>query len=96
MGKTLFEKVWDAHEVAKTSGGASLVAIDRVFLHERTGASALKRMAEMGRTVRDPARVFAVMDHIVDTRVGRGDGTLMKVGEGLMPETRPGGGHHPF
>jgi len=91
MGHTLFDRIWDAHEVARTGGqgdGASLIAIDRVFLHERTGASALKRMAEMGRTVRDPARVFAVMDHIVDTRIGRGDGTLMKGGEGFITETR--------
>ncbi|MEM6908509.1 MAG: 3-isopropylmalate dehydratase large subunit [Pseudomonadota bacterium] len=88
MGRTLFDKIWECHEVAKTPGGASLIAIDRVFLHERTGASALKRMAEMGRAVRDPSRVFAVMDHIVDTRPGRGDGTLMKGGDGFITETR--------
>ncbi len=88
MGLTLFDKIWGAHEVAKTQGGASLIAIDRVFLHERTGAAALGRMAEMGRTVRDPARVFAVMDHIVDTRIGRGDGTLMPGGEAFISETR--------
>jgi len=88
MGRTLFDKIWDAHEVAETAGGAALVAVDRVFLHERTGAAALARMAEMGRKVRDPARVFAVMDHIVDTRPGRGDGTLMPGGEGFITETR--------
>ncbi len=88
MGHTLFDRIWGAHEVAKTSGGASLIAVDRVFLHERTGASALKRMAEMGRTVRDPARVFAVMDHIVDTRPGRTDGTLMQGGEAFITHTR--------
>ncbi len=88
MEHTLFDRIWDAHEVAKTSGGASLIAIDRVFLHERTGASALKRMAEMGRRVRDPRRVFAVMDHIVDTRPGRSDGTLMPGGQGFITETR--------
>ncbi|QIQ87209.1 3-isopropylmalate dehydratase large subunit [Erythrobacter sp.] len=88
MGRTLFGKIWDAHFVAETAGGAALVAIDRVFLHERTGAAALARMAEMGREVRDPARVFAVMDHIVDTRPGRGDGTLMPGGEGFITETR--------
>lgn len=88
MQKTLFEKIWQTHLVAETPSGANLIAIDRVFLHERTGAAALKRMAEMGRTVRDPARVFAVMDHIVDTRLGRGDGTLMQGGEGFITETR--------
>jgi 3-isopropylmalate/(R)-2-methylmalate dehydratase large subunit len=88
MGQTLFDKIWDAHAVAQTAGGATLIAIDRVFLHERTGAAALKRMSEMGRNLRDPARVFAVMDHIVDTRPGRGDGTLMPGGEGFITETR--------
>lgn len=88
MTSTLFEKIWNAHRVATLPGGADLIAIDRVFLHERTGAAALARMAEMGRTLRDPARVFAVMDHIVDTRPGRGDGTLMKGGESFITETR--------
>lgn len=88
MPKTLFKKIWNTHHVAETAGGSHLIAIDRVFLHERTGAAALNRMAEMGRTLHDPARVFAVMDHIVDTRIGRGDGTLMEGGEGFITETR--------
>lgn len=86
--KTLFEKIWDTHHVAQTAGGAHLIAIDRVFLHERTGASALKSLAASGRAVRDPARVFAVMDHIVDTRIGRGDDTLMPGGSAFITETR--------
>ena len=85
---SLFEKIWDAHVVADLGGGSALLAIDRVFLHERTGAAALRSLAEAGRAVRDPARVFAVMDHIVDTRPGRGDGTLMKGGEAFISETR--------
>ncbi|QUL36992.1 3-isopropylmalate dehydratase large subunit [Erythrobacter sp. JK5] len=88
MGRTLFDRIWETHAVADTPGGATLIAIDRVFLHERTGAAALGRMAELGRVVRDPSRVFAVMDHIVDTRPGRGDGTLLEGGEGFITETR--------
>ena len=88
MPRTLFDKIWDTHRVAQTPSGASLIAIDRVFLHERTGAAALNRMAEMRRTLRDPSRVFAVMDHIVDTRPGRGDGTLMSGGEAFITDTR--------
>lgn len=86
--RTLSEKIRDAHLVAQTPGGVALVAIDRVFLHERTGASALKSMAAAGRTVRDPSRVFCVMDHIVDTRPGRGDQTLMPGGQDFITETR--------
>lgn len=88
LPKTVFEKIWDAHHVAQTNGGAHLIAIDRIFLHERTGASALKSLAASGRAVRDPARVFAVMDHIVDTRIGRGDDTLMPGGSAFITETR--------
>lgn len=86
--KTLFAKIWDAHVVAQLEGGGDLIAIDRIFLHERTGAAALSSLAEAGRPVADPARVFAVMDHIVDTRPGRGDGTLMPGGQGFITETR--------
>jgi 3-isopropylmalate/(R)-2-methylmalate dehydratase large subunit len=87
-GRTLFDKIWDAHVVLELPGGSALIAIDRIFLHERTGAAALKSLAEAQRCVTDPARVFAVMDHIVDTRPGRGDGTLMAGGEGFITETR--------
>jgi len=86
--RTLFAKIWDAHRVATTPGGADLIAIDRVFLHERTGAAALNGMAAAGRPVVDPARVFAVMDHIVDTRPGRSDATLMPGGQAFITETR--------
>lgn len=90
MGRSIFEKIWSAHEVGKVEAGSdiSLIAIDRVFLHERTGASALNRMAAMGRKLRDPARVFAVMDHIVDTRIGRTDQTLMEGGQSFITDTR--------
>lgn len=88
MPETLIDRIWKAHRVTATPGDAELIAIDRVFLHERTGASALKRMAEMGRSVRDPARVFAVTDHIVDTRPGRTDATLMPGGQAFISETR--------
>jgi 3-isopropylmalate/(R)-2-methylmalate dehydratase large subunit len=86
--RTLFGKIWDAHVITDLGGGSALIAIDRVFLHERTGAAALRSMREAGRAIVDPARVFAVMDHIVDTRPGRGDGTLMKGGEAFITETR--------
>lgn len=88
MAGTLFDKIWDSHLVAETAGGASLIAIDRLFLHERTGSVALKSLAASGRPVADPARVFATMDHIVDTRPGRGDATLMPGGSAFITETR--------
>jgi 3-isopropylmalate/(R)-2-methylmalate dehydratase large subunit len=86
--RTLFAKIWDAHVVADLGHGNALIAIDRVFLHERTGAAALNSLAAAGRAVADPARVFAVMDHIVDTRPGRTDETLMPGGQAFITETR--------
>ena len=74
--------------MADLPGGAQLIAIDRIFLHERTGPAALNALAEAGRTVADPARVFAVADHIVDTRPGRGDQTLMPGGQIFITELR--------
>ena len=85
---SLFDRIWDSHVVHMVPGGAELVAIDRVFLHERTGAAALKALAARGRGPLDPARVFAVMDHIVDTNIGRSDATLMPGGQGFITETR--------
>ena len=69
-------------------GGADLLAIDRIFLHERTGAAALNSLRAAGRPVADPSRIFCVMDHIVDTRPGRGDQTLMPGGQAFITETR--------
>lgn len=85
---TLFDKLFDAHKVLDLGGGSALVAIDRVMLHERTGASALNSLAAAGRSIVNPAHVFAVMDHIVDTFPGRGDTTRMPGGTAFITETR--------
>lgn len=85
---TLFEKLWSQHVVSELPGGAALIAIDRIFLHERTGSIALKSLRERGRPVIDPARVFCTMDHIVDTLPGRGDATRMPGGTAFIVETR--------
>ena len=83
----MFAKLWDAHVVASIGPGEDLIAIDRVFLHERTGSVALRSLAAAGRRVRDPGRVFAVTDHIVDTRPGR-TGTRVPGGEAFLEATR--------
>jgi 3-isopropylmalate/(R)-2-methylmalate dehydratase large subunit len=85
---SLFDKIWAQHRVRELPGGAALVAIDRIFLHERTGSIALKSLAEAGRSVLDPRRVFCTMDHIVDTVPGRGDDTRMPGGRAFITETR--------
>lgn len=88
MVKTLFDKIWDAHRVTELDDGSTLLLIDRVFLHERTGAVALESLAEAGRAVRAPQSVFCTMDHIVDTFPGRSDQTLMPSGSDFIRSTR--------
>ncbi len=85
--RTLFARLWEMHVVASLGAGEDLVAIDRVFLHERTGSVALRSLAASGRRVADPARVFAVTDHIVDTLPGR-TGTRVPGGAAFLTATR--------
>jgi len=88
MTGTLFDKLWESHTVEALEDGASLVYIDRVFLHERTGSIALQSLHEEGRRVRSPERTFCTMDHIVDTFPGRDDNTLMPSGKDFIEATR--------
>ncbi len=88
MSRTLFDKIWDSHVVRNLDDGSSLVYVDRLFLHERTGSVALTSLRESGRRVRNPRHVFATMDHIVDTLPGRGDATLAPGGETFIKTMR--------
>jgi 3-isopropylmalate/(R)-2-methylmalate dehydratase large subunit len=85
-----FDRVWDLHEIRALGGGRSLLAVDRIFLHERTGAVVLEALARRGQAVRAPLRTFCTMDHIVDTTVGRGDSTRMPGGTAFIAATRAG------
>ncbi len=88
MGRTIIDKLWAEHRVADLGDGTSLLYIDRVFLHERTGSVALKELAAAHRRVRNPEQVFCTMDHIVDTFPGRGDATRVPGGTAFITETR--------
>jgi 3-isopropylmalate/(R)-2-methylmalate dehydratase large subunit len=88
MTRTLFDKLWELHTVEELDDGLSLLYIDRVFLHERTGAIALQSLHEEGRSVRSPERAFCTMDHIVDTFPGRNEDTLMPSGREFIEATR--------
>jgi len=60
--KTLFEKIWEAHEVA---GG--LLYIDLHLVHEVTSPQAFDGLRLAGRTVRRPDRTLATADHNTPT-----------------------------
>ena len=87
--RTLFQKLWDLHCVANEPDGGALIAIDRVFLHDRTGSVALKSLKEAERRVADPKRTFLIMDHIVSFRAGRGrDEARAPGGEAFITQSR--------
>jgi 3-isopropylmalate/(R)-2-methylmalate dehydratase large subunit len=86
--RSLFEKLWAQHVVTELDARMSLLHIDRVFLHERTGSVALQTLENDGRRVRHPELAFCTMDHIVDTLPGRSDKTLMPGGQEFIRTTR--------
>ncbi|MBT3869048.1 MAG: 3-isopropylmalate dehydratase, partial [Gammaproteobacteria bacterium] len=87
-GLTLFEKIWKDHTVAQNDDGSSLIYIDRIFLHERTGSLALSGLSASDRATKNPKHVFCTMDHIVDTTPGRSDDTKVPGGIEFIQVTR--------
>lgn len=67
MGRTLFEKVWDAHVVKELPDGQTLLYIDLHLVHEVTSPQAFAGLRFAGRKVRRPELTFATMDHNVPT-----------------------------
>jgi 3-isopropylmalate/(R)-2-methylmalate dehydratase large subunit len=60
--KTLFEKIWEAHEVAD-----GLLYIDLHLVHEVTSPQAFDGLRLAGRPVRRPDRTLATADHNTPT-----------------------------
>jgi 3-isopropylmalate/(R)-2-methylmalate dehydratase large subunit len=71
MAKTLFEKIWDRHQVRELPDGTSLIYIDRHLVHEVTSPQAFEGLRLTGRTVRHPELTFSTMDHNVPTDESR-------------------------
>ncbi|BCM83880.1 3-isopropylmalate dehydratase large subunit [Methylobacterium indicum] len=71
MGRTLLDKLWDAHVVADLGDGWSLLHIDRHLLHDLSGTAGLEALAARGLTVRNPDLAFATADHAVSSAPGR-------------------------
>ena len=67
MGKTLAEKVWDAHVVRRVEGEPDLLYIDLHLIHEVTSAQAFDGLRDAGRPVRRPDLTLATEDHNVPT-----------------------------
>ncbi len=68
MGKTLAEKVWNDHVVAKGEDGApDLMYIDLHLIHEVTSPQAFDGLRAEGRPVRRPDLTIATEDHNTPT-----------------------------
>lgn len=67
MGKTLFQKIWDAHTVGILPDGRTQMFIATHLLHEVTSPQAFGMVRDLGLTVRHPERTFATVDHIIPT-----------------------------
>ena len=69
MGRTLAEKVWDAHVVRRAEGEPDLLYIDLHLVHEVTSPQAFDGLRLAGRPVRRPDLTLATEDHNVPTDV---------------------------
>jgi 3-isopropylmalate/(R)-2-methylmalate dehydratase large subunit len=67
MGKTLAEKVWDAHVVRRAEGEPDLLYIDLHLVHEVTSPQAFEGLRLAGRQVRRPDLTIATEDHNTPT-----------------------------
>ena len=70
MGKTLAEKVWDAHVVRAAAGEPDLLYVDLHLVHEVTSPQAFDGLRAAGRPVRRPDLTLATEDHNVPTTPG--------------------------
>src|SRR5215203_5710149 len=62
MPRSLFDKIWEGHEVAE-----GLLYIDLHLVHEVTSPQAFESLRLAGRPVRRPDRTLATADHNVPT-----------------------------
>jgi 3-isopropylmalate/(R)-2-methylmalate dehydratase large subunit len=69
MPRTLFEKIWEAHEVDLDPArpGSNLLYIDLHLVHEVTSPQAFDGLRLAGRRVRRPERTLATADHNTPT-----------------------------
>lgn len=68
MGKTLYEKVYDAHVVFQKEGELPTIYIDRHLVHEVTSPQAFSGLEVAGRKLRRPDLTLATMDHDISTK----------------------------
>lgn len=69
MGKTIAEKIFDAHIVDQPGGDVVVLALDAVFCHEITTPIAIEDLVARGKDrVFDPSKIKAVIDHVTPAK----------------------------
>ena len=67
--KTMFQKIWEQHEVvAETADTPAVLYIDRHLIHEVTSPQAFTALQERGLSLHRPDLTFATIDHTNPTR----------------------------
>jgi 3-isopropylmalate/(R)-2-methylmalate dehydratase large subunit len=75
--RTLFDKVWAAHEVvAETPDTPSVLYVDLHLAHEVTTPQAFSTLRSLGLRVRRPDRTLATMDHSTPTQTDQVFGSV--------------------
>jgi 3-isopropylmalate/(R)-2-methylmalate dehydratase large subunit len=82
-GKTLYDKIWDAHLVSEDPNGESILYIDLHLIHEVTTPQAFSGLRANHRPVRRPDLTLAVADHNIPT-----EGQALGVDKVADPEAR--------
>ncbi len=67
MGKSLLDKVWEAHTVRQLPSGQAQLFIGLHLVHEVTSPQAFQMLREQGLAMPFPERTFATVDHIIPT-----------------------------
>lgn len=69
MGKTLAEKIFDAHRIDMPFPDTHVLKLDRVFCHEITTPIAITDLMSRGMDkVFDPTKIKAVIDHVTPAK----------------------------
>lgn len=69
MGKTVAEKIFDAHHVDNPFGDIHVIRLDAVFCHEITTPVAINDLVARGKDrVFDPSKIKAVIDHVTPAK----------------------------
>lgn len=69
MGKTVAQKIFDAHRIDTPAEGVSVLKLDRVFCHEITTPIAINDLIARGKDrVFDNTKIKAVIDHVTPAK----------------------------